>query len=69
MEWQPIEKRANDTHNFLGDVPGYLCLIASDKAPDCGYPYMVANGCWLNENGKEYGITHWMPLPPPPKGE
>lgn len=26
-------------------------------------------GCWIGENNGVIHITHWMPLPEPPKGE
>ena len=69
MEWLPIEKDAPYMPDENGNCPGYLCYLAEGAYPENGYPYIVGNGIWLNNNGKEFGVTHWMPLPPPPKGE
>ena len=66
MEWQPIETAPKDGTTiliysavplpFVTDVQwhnGYFCLF-DPYADEHNQPIVV-------------GITHWMPLPPPPK--
>lgn len=67
MTWQPISKRAAESEDSSGAVPGYLCLLDRKSIDESCFRYMVGNGVWLNANGKKFGVTHWMPLPKPPQ--
>lgn len=67
----------------LPDVAGMYIVTACDEWCSHGegiwYDTVVvvaeySSGCWnWNDNGTDYDIddlvTHWMPLPEPPKGE
>ena len=67
----------------LPDVAGMYIVTACDEWCSYGegiwYDTVVvvaeySGGCWnWNDNGTDYDIddlvTHWMPLPKPPKGE
>ncbi len=65
-EWKPIETAPKDGH-FLAYKKGISCFVAcilDSDHPDCD----VANGvhdAW--EHSFVDGVTHWMPLPEPPK--
>ena len=75
-KWIPVTER-------LPDTDGNYIVTACDEGCSCGdgiwYDTVVVEaeyykGEWAwNENGTEYDIscfvTHWMPLPEPPKGE
>ena len=66
QEWIPVEDR-------LPDAGGYVVCIAK-RNPFSIFMPMVAridkNG-WANPITEQYisDVTHWMPLPAPPKGE
>ena len=76
QEWISVKDR-------LPEKDGCYIVTACDEGCSCGdgiwYDTVVIEaehykGEWLwNENGTEYDITcfvtHWMPLPQPPKGE
>ena len=76
QEWIPVTDR-------LPDKDGCYIVTACDEGCSCGdgiwYDTVVIEaehykGEWSwNENGTEYDITdlvtHWMPMPAPPKGE
>lgn len=75
-QWISVEDR-------LPDVAGMYIVTACDEWCSHGegiwYDTVVvvaeySGGCWnWNDNGTDYDIddlvTHWMPLPEPPKGE
>ena len=67
MEWQPIETAPKDGT--------WILVIIAGEHPD-GYPYIPAcaqwrDGGWFETNDTEpaedWPLTHWMPLPAPPK--
>ena len=66
QEWIPVDDR-------LPEVGGYVVCIAK-RNPFSRFMPMVAriekNG-WVNPITEQYisKITHWMPIPVPPKGE
>ena len=66
QEWISVEDR-------LPEVGGYVVCIAK-RNPFSRFIPMVAriekNG-WVNPITEQYisEVTHWMPLPEPPKGE
>ena len=76
QEWISVKDR-------LPDKDGCYIVTACDEGCSCGdgiwYDTVVTEaehykGEWSwNENGTEYDITgfvtHWLPLPQPPKGE
>ena len=76
QEWISVEDR-------LPEKDGCYIVTACDEGCSCGdgiwYDTVVIEaehykGEWSwNENGTEYDITdlvtHWMPMPEPPKGE
>ena len=66
QEWIPVKDR-------LPEVGGYVVCIAK-RNPFSRFMPMVAriekNG-WVNPITEQYisEVTHWMPIPHPPKGE
>ena len=66
QEWVPVDDR-------LPEAGGYVVCIAK-RNPFSRFMPMVAriekNG-WVNPITEQYiaEVTHWMPLPTPPKGE
>ena len=66
QEWISVKDR-------LPEAVGYVVCIAK-RNPFSRFMPMVAriekNG-WVNPMTEQYisEVTHWMPLPPPPKGE
>lgn len=66
QEWVSVDDR-------LPDVGGYVVCIAK-RNPFSRFMPMVAriekNG-WVNPITEQYisEVTHWMPIPQPPKGE
>ena len=66
QEWVPVTER-------LPEAGGYVVCIAK-RNPFSRFMPMVAriekNG-WANPITEQYisEVTHWMPLPQPPKGE
>ena len=66
QEWIPVTER-------LPEAGGYVVCIAK-RNPFSRFMPMVAriekNG-WANPITEQYisNVTHWMPLPQPPKGE
>ena len=66
QEWIPVTER-------LPEVGGYVVCIAK-RNPFSRFIPMVAriekNG-WVNPMTEQYisEVTHWMPLPNPPKGD
>lgn len=66
-EWQPIKTAPKDGTRFIGGEPNNY---ARTRIYWWSHPQFrkFGNG-WAFEGDKLYNPTHWMPLPPPPKGE
>ena len=66
MKWISVKDRLP----LLGQV--VLCIKVSEEFPDCYMWYLgeleYENGPWIDQEYKPISLTHWMPLPPPPKG-
>lgn len=63
MEWQPIE-----TYDALGIKPKHAVFFFEATKPTRRAGYVLDA---LIETKRYFGFrvcTHWMPLPPPPKG-
>ena len=58
QKWIPVSER----------LPEPLTQVLS-YGHGCFEVNMVDGGVWDNEYYSEYSVTHWMPLPEPPKGE
>jgi hypothetical protein len=74
MQWQPIETAPGETRLLLWMAPRSWLpdgSIILDKTPPVGGHDIGADFRWypLRKWAQEMGITHWMPLPPPPKDE
>lgn len=61
MYWQPIETAPRDGVTFLA-WDGYAVLGAWYEI-DCEYHYWAMDGDEIDAAD----VTHWMPLPEPPK--
>lgn len=68
MEWRPIETGPTNQQVlalFRGDR--YVVAIKrADNDSPAGWCHHLAIGSFDTPNR---GLTHWMPLPPPPKSE
>lgn len=72
-EWQPIESAPRDATPILIYTPGH------DRKPVCeawwAHDYEGGPGYWMTPIGPagrgytilEKAVTHWMPLPAPPR--
>lgn len=68
MEWQPIESAPRDGTSVL-TYPHFLVTHWEDD------PEVIDQAGWVRDYDNErdiyrairHKITHWMPLPPPPK--
>ena len=58
QEWISVDDR-------LPDKP-MRCLVYTKRGGYCGYDITYYNQGFYSEYSK---VTHWMPLPMPPKGE
>lgn len=65
-KWIPVEERLPEVfQHVLANIPGM------SPHPTVQEAFREKNGMWYS-NGFRYGadeITHWMPLPEPPKEE
>ena len=66
QEWISVDDR-------LPEAGGYVVCIAK-RNPFSRFMPMVARiekNCWVNPITEQYvsEVTHWMPIPQPPKGE
>lgn len=57
-EWTKIEKEFPDSYT---DV---LCLLEEGRMEVCSTTGHLA---FFNNDGAQCNVTHWMPLPEPPK--
>lgn len=69
-EWQPAETAPRNGDEFLGCLYGQVAHEAMQLVvfyDDSSSPF-----CWCSPDGPHYhpmALTHWRPLPPPPKKE
>ncbi len=64
-EWLPIESAPKNGKIILGFCDARICTQGLVKAI-----WSARKGFWVSLDGAEgYDLTHWQPLPPPPKGE
>lgn len=49
------------------EYPEYIVMI--ENARISTFLYYDGNGEWKDDCGIPYRVTHWQPLPKPPKGE
>ena len=70
MEWISVKDQLPKKD---GDSSIY-CLVFDSYNGIVVRPYNEVHGCWDQEDGDDYycdavggKITHWMPLPEPPK--
>lgn len=65
-EWQPIETAPKDGTNILiygvGPVPFITDAVWNNGFWSLFDPYSDAHNMPIT-----HGVTHWMPLPPPPE--
>ena len=67
MTWQPIETAPKDGKPILGYDPSLLGIVIAE--------WHGVNGWYVNQGTQDglgfecMPLTHWMPLPNPPKGE
>ena len=63
MRWIPVEERKPK----LSDNPILIYKSWDGRANFIGTAWYSSFHGWIPTNGtKIYGVTHWMPLPPPP---
>lgn len=70
MEWIKVIDRLPElgTHCLVYNKLGHQTITRfTDRNSTYGYHYKTA---WFTKSGRQMSkanITHWMPLPPPPK--
>lgn len=78
MEWQPIETAPKDGTKIIGLMKdGLVGTITSQryhtwKKDEDGTPLFVRYWTWDKQDQLmpvHFDVTHWMPLPEPPKDE
>ena len=62
QEWIPVTERLPDTEDRV-----LVCCKTKKGLQTVNMAYLF-NGTWHGQ-GSMSGVTHWMPLPEPPKGE
>lgn len=64
LRWIPVTERLPEAHRLV------LCRWTRGIGASYGFArYNHDNGVWYVSNEGMPEITHWMPLPEPPKGE
>ena len=61
--WAPVEIAPKDGTTFLA----YGCWPDHPTIPELAFVYWDEDSNWWAFDGEEMLITHWMPLPEPPK--
>ena len=79
QEWISVKDRLPELHEEAikdeGETIRYMVsnpfLAYTDKGVMTVCVYIVQDGreWWNEDSGTEHKVTHWMPLPQPPKGE
>lgn len=70
MDWISVDERLPENGAYVLAWNGALCpahsaLFISDK---CGHKFtQPSDKAWYEDSGRFLGVTHWMPLPEPPK--
>lgn len=71
-EWISVKERLPESRHDVLAYDGSFVVSAqiwrNYRGPQWSLPSSVG-GCEAEANFNENGITHWMPLPPPPKGD
>ena len=75
MKWEPIETAPAEPIDSGRDPQSIFVWVADDGingkgAISFGYVYLSRNGSRIPRSNSHHGswkITHWMPLPEPPK--
>lgn len=62
QEWIPVTERLPDDNDRV-------IAFRPNEPETSAYKYCVMWGWSIKTSLKHRGITHWMPLPTPPKGE
>ena len=57
--WISVEDR-------LPEESGHYCVMIKDATRSTELYYSNSDKTWF-DNDEEYAVTHWMPLPEPPK--
>ena len=60
-KWIPVTERLPEPCEFVLSYAGHGTLYEVDGVDE--------KGNWVSSYISEYPVTHWMPLPEPPKGE
>ena len=61
QEWIPASEPPKDHKEYIIMIKGAFASTT--------LWYRPSQNTWNAVNGKAYEVTHWMPLPPAPKGE
>ena len=62
----PSAKYVESHFQQFGEYPEFIVMIAGGIFPTT--LFFDGEG-WFDEANEYYNVTHWMPLPEPPKGE
>ncbi len=61
MEWISVEDRLPDT------IGSYLIYRKNKEYNTIAWAFFNSDKMWAADNNFYEGVTHWMPLPEPPK--
>lgn len=68
QEWIPVTEMLPEPF-----VPVLACIPSEEPLPTVHESYIADHGAWVciltAERYKTGEVTHWMPIPQPPKGE
>lgn len=65
--WNPIETAPENVWVLVCDEDKKLHVFQMEKDEDGYMCWQESTGFWILPNNNEIAITHWMPLPNPPK--
>lgn len=62
-EWISVKDRMPELDRVIAGTKVAYVLVFNDEAATC----LLLNGKWYFNNDEVICVTHWMPLPEPPK--
>lgn len=68
MSWRPIDTAPKDGTWFLGcNIDPGIAAVSVVHWSIAGGEWMWISEGWVSDGGSYLDLTHWMPLPDPPK--
>jgi len=67
MEWISVKDRAPEDGKIVLVTDGRIIGISSCYSEDESHRYIINFGYYIGNEAHIENVTHWMPLPEPPK--